>query len=326
MPIRRAKTTITPTNPAAKRTGVFAANFRPPEYVDNSTLPTPRAPVDRGTYATPSLNKDLEYFHAIAAGEYKGAEPAEDPMLVLNLFRSTLTHILPIAERLTLGQAQGAPYYALNTTPSTTSHDEFNTLVVTRRNPVDAFYSDACIAEIKPKLNLTVPGTRCVAVLKRANEEYILSYGDKATLGSIGDCFGLYHKAKNVHGIEDKSAEVPLAFLYPDDGWRTLEEMADQRGIIWAKRPAWKVYEDGSVGTDHEDPRKVEGKLAYLDFQQRWPQFVSRDRNAHAIMDVLATSFFVVMTVLSRKERMIQELGSLPAYEPRRDDKGAYMY
>ncbi|XTI85509.1 hypothetical protein V2W45_1305280 [Cenococcum geophilum] len=319
MPIRKEKTKITPrdrlSNPAVKRTGVFAANLRPPEYVENSTLPEPRTHADRGTYATPSLNKDLEYFHAVAAGEYAGPDPGNDAMLVLNLFRSTLTHILPIAERLTLGQAQGAPYYALNTTPSTTSHDEFNTLVVTRRHPVNAVYSEACVAEIQPKLNLTIPGVRSVAVLKQGKEEYNLAYGDRSTLGKIGECFGLYHKKRGEQGRCD---EIALAFLYCDEGWRTLEEMADKRGIIWAKRPERELPPNGSLtpSADFKDPRCTEGKMAYLDFQQRWPQFISKARDAHPIMDILATAFFVVMTVQSRKERMIQELGALPGYTP----------
>ena len=433
MPIRKEKTKITPrdrlSNPAVKRTGVFAANLRPPEYVENSTLPEPRKHADRGTYASPSLNKDLEYFHAVAAGEYAGPDPGDDAMLVLNLFRSTLTHILPIAERLTLGQAQGAPYYALNTTPSTTSHDEFNTLVVTRRHPVNAVYSEACVAEIQPKLNLTIPGVRSVAVLKQGKEEYNLAYGDRSTLGKIGECFGLYHKKR---GEQDRCDEIALAFLYCDEGWRTLEEMADKRGIIWAKRPERELPPDGSLSADFKDlqytegkiwanrpeqellpngalsadfkdsqyteskiwakrpeqellpngalsadfknpqytegkilakrpeqelppsgalsadfkdlqytegkilakrleqeslpggalsadfkdPRYTEGKMAYLDFQQRWPQFISEARDAHPIMDILATAFFVVMTVQSRKERMIRELGALPGYTP----------
>ena len=390
MPIRKEKTKITPrdrlSNPAVKRTGVFAANLRPPEYVENSTLPEPRKHADRGTDATPSLNKDLEYFHAVAAGVYAGPDPGDDAMLVLNLFRSTLTHILPIAERLTLGQAQGAPYYALNTTPSTTSHDEFNTLVVTRRHPVSAVYSEACVAEIQPKLNLTIPGVRSVAVLKQGKEEYNLAYGDRSTLGKIGECFGLYHKKR---GEQDRCDEIALAFLYCDEGWRTLEEMADKRGIIWAKRPERELPPDGSLSADFndlqhtedkiwakrpeqellpngalsadfkdsqyteskiwakrpeqellpngslsadfkdlryteggalsaefKDPRYTEGKMAYLDFQQRWPQFISDARDAHPIMDILATAFFVVMTVQSRKERMIRELGALPGYTP----------
>jgi hypothetical protein len=101
-------------------------------------------------------------------------------MLVLNLFRATLTHIQPIAERLTLGPAQGAPYYALNTTPSTTSTDEFNTLVVTRRHPVTAVYNPACTAEIQPKLNLDTPGrTQSAPHVLRVQHQ-----GDRGSHGS----------------------------------------------------------------------------------------------------------------------------------------------
>ncbi|KAF2812595.1 uncharacterized protein BDZ99DRAFT_461253 [Mytilinidion resinicola] len=320
MPVRKSKTIITLTSTAPQRTGAFAANFVPPPYIPNSSLPTPRAPVTRDTYASPSLNCDLEYFHAIAAGEYAGPIPVEDPMLVLNLFRATLTHIQPIAERLTLGPAQGAPYYALNTNPSTTSTDEFNTLVVTRRHPVTAVYSPACTADIQPKLDLDVPGVRCVAILHSKGEQYSLSYGDRSSIGDIGDCYGLYYRRPNIS--DGSTTEIPLAFLYTAESWRTLEELADQRGIIYAKRPAWGLDPSGRPTGEQADPRTVEAKLAYLDFQQVVPQFVSVDRDAHAFMDALAASFFVVLTVETRRERWRQEMGSLPAYEPRRDAVG----
>ena len=92
--------------------------------------------------------------------------------------------------------------------------------------------------------------------------------------------------------------------------------MADKRGIIWAKRPEQELLPDGALSADFKDPRYTEGKMAYLDFQQRWPQLISKARDAHPIMDILATAFFVVMTVQSRKERMIKELGALPGYTP----------
>ncbi|KAF2493296.1 hypothetical protein BU16DRAFT_528611 [Lophium mytilinum] len=283
MPIRKSKTTITPTSTAPQRTGAFAANSVPPPYVPNSALPTPRALVTRDTYATPSLNRDLEYFHAIAAGEYAGPIPVENPMLVLNLFRATLTHIQPIAERLTLGPAQGAPYYALNTTPSTTSTDEFNILVVTRRHPVTGVYSPACTAEIQPKLNLDVPGVRCVAVLTSKGEQKSLSYGDQSSIGDIGDCYGLYHRRRNVS--DSSTTKIPLAFLYADESWRTLEQLAEQRSIIYAKRPAWGLDPTGRPTGEQADPRSLDARLAYLDFQQVVPQLVSADREAHAFME-----------------------------------------
>ena len=92
--------------------------------------------------------------------------------------------------------------------------------------------------------------------------------------------------------------------------------MADKRGIIWAKRPEQELLPDGALSADFKDPRYTEGKMAYLDFQQRWPQLISKAHDAHPIMDILATAFFVVMTVQSRKERMIKELGALPGYTP----------
>jgi hypothetical protein len=95
-----------------------------------------------------------------------------------------------------------------------------------------------------------------------------------------------------------------------------FKDLRYTEGKIWAKRPEQELLPNGALSADFKDPRYTEGKMAYLDFQQRWPQFISKARDAHPIMDILATAFFVVMTVQSRKERMIQELGALPGYTP----------
>jgi hypothetical protein len=166
-------------------------------------------------------------------------------------------------------------------------------------------------------------GVRCVAVLKSPTEQYELSYGDRNTLGNIGGCYGLYRRRQT--GDTTSAKEIPLAFLYTDESWRTLEEMADMRGIIYAKRPAWSVGTDGCSTGEQADPRFVDAKLAHVDFQQVVPQFVCGAREAHAFMDALAAAFFVVMTVETRRERWRKEMGSLPAYEPRRDERGQYM-
>ena len=92
--------------------------------------------------------------------------------------------------------------------------------------------------------------------------------------------------------------------------------MVDKRGIIWAKRPEQELFPDGALSADFKDPRYTEGKMTYLDFQRRWPQFISKARDTHPIMDILATAFFAVMTVQPRKEGMIKEPGALPGYTP----------
>jgi hypothetical protein len=121
------------------RTGSYAENERPPEY----KVPVPEQRiVARGRAEAPTLDRELGYFHEVASGQL---EPQEEPKvtLVLNHFRATQTHIRPIAERLTLGAAAGAPYYALHASPHTTSMDEFNSLLISRREPIHSVYTNA---------------------------------------------------------------------------------------------------------------------------------------------------------------------------------------
>ena len=142
MPIRTKNTVrdagqrFRPTNP---RTAAYAVNERPPEY----KVPVPETKiVARGRIESPTLDRELGYFHDVATGKL---EPQNDRAvtLVLNFFRATQTHIRPIAERFTVGPAAGAPYYALHASPNTTSMDEYNNLLITRREPISAVYSDA---------------------------------------------------------------------------------------------------------------------------------------------------------------------------------------
>src|SRR5204863_3624324 len=121
-----------------------------------------------------TLDRELEYFHAVAAGEIPPQQPA--PTLVLNVFRATQTHTDPIAERLTIGAAAGAPHYALHATASSTSINEFNKLLITRRHPIKASWTDACVSEIQPKLNLLSQGVMLIAKIARYSVQNYLTW------------------------------------------------------------------------------------------------------------------------------------------------------
>jgi hypothetical protein len=138
MPIRKDRTVrdiqqrFRPDDP---RTSAFALSERPPEY--KQAAPEERVYL-RDRFETATLNQDLRYFQAVASGEQ-----GKQLCMVLNFFRATQTHIRPIAERFTLGQAAGAPYYTLHAAPHATSSDEFNNLMIQRRDPITAVYSEA---------------------------------------------------------------------------------------------------------------------------------------------------------------------------------------
>jgi hypothetical protein len=142
MPIRKDRTVrdvqqrFRPDDP---RTAAFALGERPPEY--KQAAPEERIYL-RDRFETATLNQDLRYFQAVAAGEQE-PEHGKHLCLVLNFFRATQSHIKPVSERFTLGQAAGAPYYALHAAPHSTSSDEFNNLMIQRRDPITAVYSEA---------------------------------------------------------------------------------------------------------------------------------------------------------------------------------------
>ncbi|KAH0564732.1 hypothetical protein GP486_001879 [Trichoglossum hirsutum] len=301
MPVRGQKRTPVDrfANTADPRTAVYSISLRPPEYKENSVRPEPQSK-DPAGYVSPTTDRDLEYFQAIAVGD-KAPDNQAPPTLVLNLFRATQTQVLPIAERITLGAAAGAPYYALHATPSSTSATEFNTLLITRRHPIRATYSDACAVEILPKLDLLVQGVKTIAriVRERENkrEEYYLTWG------GFGDCYSLWRRIKADGNNGD---EGTLAHLFCER-WDAHDDHRFQ-GIIRAKQPL--------SSNPEVDPRSIPADIATLDATKPWPQFVSRNHYAHEHMDVLVASFLTVVTVQARRERELRELGSLPGYTP----------
>ncbi|KAF2455405.1 hypothetical protein BDY21DRAFT_350752 [Lineolata rhizophorae] len=307
--VRDANQRFRPNDP---RTAVFALNERPPAY--KPPVPTERV-VLRGRVESPTLERDLSYFHEIVTGKL---EPEKDksPTLVLNLYRATLTHQRPIAERLTLGQTAGAPYYALYATPNTTSMDEFNTLVITRRSPNaggnsdawrqihSAVYSDACTSIIQPRLNLHASGSMLIANLSRAGLPYTLSWSDRSTAGKLGDCFCVW----------DSRDGSGVAQMYSEEGWQSLDD-SPLKGIIRIKRSRNLNSDMLNGAPDFEDPRFAP-ELAYLDFSRHSPQFVCQNSYAHENMDIIAAALLTVLVVMTRKMDQIREMGSLPAYRP----------
>ena len=124
------------------RTATFALDERPPEY--KPPVPEERS-YRRDALEIATLNHDLRYFQAVANDEQQ-PETNKKLCLVLNFFRATQTHLKPIAERFTVGQAAGAPYYALHAAPHASSSDEYNNLLIQRRDPISAVYSEAWYA------------------------------------------------------------------------------------------------------------------------------------------------------------------------------------
>lgn len=200
------------------RTAFFSTYQSPPEYRSIPLGPAagaaddlPRYNDDKTTLLSPTLDRELEYFHAVAAGEIPPQQSAA-PILVLNLFRATQTHIDPIAERLTIGAAVGAPHYALHATTSSTSINEFNKLLITRRHPIRASWTDVCVSEIQPKLNLLSQGIMLIAKITRYAVQYYLTW----------------EESKGYYSLWRDTGEAVVHILC--DGWRSLDDTG--KGVI----------------------------------------------------------------------------------------------
>ena len=160
---------------------------------------------------------------------YQAASPQQevDPtaVLVLRLFRQTLTHIRPVAERFHLGPADRQPLYALTAQPSPRSAAEFNELAIKRRDAISGVWHPVCTADIEPRLNLTrrghykiasltmdaVPVWRRVAAGQVTFEtsetgqgnKLCLWWGDRTALGPIGDAYGLWWESGGESGCTE---------------------------------------------------------------------------------------------------------------------------
>jgi hypothetical protein len=138
-------------------------------------------------------------------------------VLVLRVFRQTLSHIRPVAERFHLGPADRQPLYALTAQPSPRSAAEFNELSIKRRDPIVGVWHSVCTSDIEPNLNLARSGHYKVASLtmdavpvwKRVasgkvtfetsesgkGNKLCIWWGDRSSLGPIGDTYGLWFES-----------------------------------------------------------------------------------------------------------------------------------
>jgi hypothetical protein len=163
MPIRRIekKSQVPPDN-RADRTGEYALHLTRPEAYKPFQAPAP-APAPYAIAGLPaSSTRDLNYFFNLAGSLYRetvgdgrhasaSAAPDAPPsynddfqdtsidlsaVLVIWLFRQTMTHVFPIAERFHLGPADRQPLYSVTAQPSVRCADEFNELAIKRRDPI----------------------------------------------------------------------------------------------------------------------------------------------------------------------------------------------
>jgi hypothetical protein len=223
MPIKKAFTAPVITsrsNPSDPRTAAYTTTGRVPAY---QAVPSPLPPQPQGVLLNPTLDRDLQYFYNVATGEITPESISVPPTLVLNLYRATDAGRKPVAERITLGQAPGAPYYALYATTSATSVDEFNALQITRRSPVSGNHAPACTTELLPKLDMLSEGTNVVAKfvsgLKRCT---LVRTGSDVAGGCFRNTYGIW--------IDGNSSEL-MVQLVLDGGWNSLDEKP-ARGII----------------------------------------------------------------------------------------------
>ncbi|CAM1507668.1 Fc.00g073090.m01.CDS01 [Cosmosporella sp. VM-42] len=242
--------------------------------------------------------------------------------MVLWLFRQTQSHIRPVAERFHLGPADRQPLYALTAQPSVRSHTEFNTLAVQRRDPITGVWAGVCTADIEPSLELARPGTWRVASLSldavpvwqkmvggRTVEQSVvggrgnrlrLMWGDKPSLGKLGDAYGLWWES----GEDGGTAEA----FFVCEGWQGFDSKA--AGIV--KAPTKCL--DGS----YDDPRRSLRDLATVYFHSDGktpPQFICGDAATHVRIDIVMSALMAVMVVETRKVSLVKEMGSLPAYD-----------
>lgn len=165
-------------------------------------------------------------------------------ILVMRIFRQTRIDIHPIAERFHFGPADRQPLYSLTAQPSIRSATEFNELVIKRRDPIHGVWYHTCTSEIEPSLDLARSGNWTVAKLvlesmpvwKKVASGAVLSeapfqgkgnslrlaWGDRQTLGHLGDAYGLWWDS----GLE---GGLPEAF-YLIEGWLGFD--SSPRGLV----------------------------------------------------------------------------------------------
>ena len=163
MPIRKIeKKPQDPPDSRANRTGEYSLNFAPPQAYKPIQVQAP-IPASYAISGLPaSSTRDLNYFFNLAGSLYRetvgnerhassSTAPDAPPsynddfqdtsmdfsaVLVIWLFRQTMTHIFPVTERFHMGPADRQPLYSVTAQPSIRSAQEFNELVIKRRDPI----------------------------------------------------------------------------------------------------------------------------------------------------------------------------------------------
>jgi hypothetical protein len=191
----------------------------------------------------------------VGGGNSPSAQIDPSAILVLALFRQTPTHIRPVTERFHLGPADRQPLYSLTAQPSIRCATEPNELVVKRRDPIRGTWFPVCTSDIEPSLDLVKPGNWRVASLtmeavpvwrkvvsgQMVKEKAVdnpdgslgrgnklrLWWGDRATLGPIGDAYGLWWESGGDHGL--------LEVFYIVEGWAGFDKST--QGVVRVSLP-----------------------------------------------------------------------------------------
>jgi hypothetical protein len=269
----------------------------PPSY-DNSEINELKPHV----LLKPTHDHDLEYFHAVAAGDLPPHPPSSN-ILVMDLFRRTQKHLFPLDERIALGSSIDQPFYSLLSGPSSTSIDEFNKLTISRRDPAHARWSNVCISEIRPRLRLLAAGVMIISeivVTKKA--------------GTVGDKYTLtWEKAKDMYTVWADSTYGTLPFIdITMDNWESLDDIpGDDGGVVrvcamitlpWCDLVAYLIFFQAKLRSQNMLPSHND--LAVLDATKPSLQFISTSLDGHRMMDLLVGSLLTVGIVHSRMAKL----------------------
>ncbi|PUU73310.1 hypothetical protein B9Z19DRAFT_1069098 [Tuber borchii] len=256
---------------------------QPPSYSQDQAMKTsPNIQV----LLQPTGPADLEAYHAIATGEAPPRAP--ESIFVQNLYRTTQNNVFPVAERMSLGVSSNSPYYALVATPATNSTDEVNKLTLTRRHPTRGSWSDACTAEIQPRLVLQA-GVTLVAIIQMRGQNFTSNAGQDR----IADRFDLTWNG-------DRGAFA----IWRNDGQNVT-----------------MIFE---VAIPQDYPASQE--LGVLNFTAGSGQLIISHPTGYAFSDVIAAAVLTVATVETRKSKMIQAAPQQQQQQQQQQQNGGGSY
>ena len=196
-------------------TAELAETDAPPSY-DESSKHNPTKVL------SPTTEEDLEYFHAAVTATKTNRRPTSRA-LVLSIYRTTQTQLLPIEERIALGPTFRQPFYAIRASASSKSTDEFNLLTLSRRNPANGNWTNACTSEIEPRIKLLSQG---IVIISRidgrgpgpgAGQSHGLTWDSEARRYTIW---------QNKDGAADRLIEITC------DDWNSLDETPGKGTIV----------------------------------------------------------------------------------------------